>query len=217
MLPQSMIGALVQGDGVAQTPTRKGRTNAQVVTDAHGRFHEAASRLKIFFISNGFLGVTSAAAWLTPVAAAAATLLTLYNPGNSGVLASILQAKVALLSGTTEVGEYVWNYHVNTTITATPNAVSKCTNIGAAGAGTTPAGNCRGFANTALTGGVAGLEGPPIQTLNVATGNDFAQPIDGSVIVPQQCAATIGAPTNGTSAVVYGAILYEEVPIPSAA
>ena len=208
MLSACFTGAYLNSDGSANLQLRKGRTNASVVTDAHGRFHEASSRAKILSMSNGFAGVTSAAAWLTPVAAAAATCLTLYNPSNSGVLASVLQVHVALLSGTTEIGEYVWNFHANTTITATANATTRSAN-----AGNTSGAICKGFANTALTGGVAGIEGAAITTLNVATGNDAVANVDGSVTIPSQNAATIGAPTNGTSAVIYASILYEEVPV----
>lgn len=196
---------------------RLGRDGALVTTDAHGRFHEAASRSKLFFVSNGIAGVTSAAAWLSPVAAAAATLLSLWNSGSAvtGNAFSILQTQLGLVSGTVEVGSYVYNFHpVAGPISATPNAVSKCLNTSLTQglATTSPSGAGRGFSNTAITAGLVGYEANPICHTPAVVGGSLTHNADGMVYVPGGSMVTIGAPTNGTSAVVYGAMIYEETP-----
>lgn len=201
-------------DGAFGMEHRRDRTNAIVCTDAHGRFHEASTRNKLFSVSTGFLGVTAAAANLVPPAAAAATFLTLYNPPGSGVNLSVLRTKVSYLSGTIEVGTLAYCHHPNTTnITATPNAVCKNQNVGLAGSGTTPAGNARGYAQTALTGGAVSFEGDQIGALPNVAGTTITDNVDGAITVPPGAALTIGLPTNGTAMVAAGSILYEEVPL----
>jgi hypothetical protein len=185
-----------------------------VVTEAHGRYTEASRRGKLYSIGTGFLGTTAAAAHLNPVAAAAATLLTLYNPKGSGVELSILRVCGDFISGTVEVGCYCFDFHPEAVITATPNAVAKCLRAGeAAGQGTTPAGKARGFTGTALTGGAAGVEGPTIGMWATAGTQRLEREINGAITVPQGCAVTIAAPTNGTSAVSAWTIEYEELDI----
>jgi hypothetical protein len=218
----NQVAAGVVGPGLAAgypdntaVNQRFGRSGALVVTEAHGRFHEAASRLKLFFLSNGIAGVASAAAWLSPVAAAAATCLSLWNPSTSGVAFSILQTQLGLASGTVEVGSYVYNFHpVAGPITATANAVTKTLSAGASTglATTSPSGSGRGYSNTAITAGLVGYEGNPIGDTPAVVGGSITHNADGMDYVPAGSMITIGAPTNGTSAVVYASMVYEEVP-----
>jgi hypothetical protein len=212
----SYIGIQSLADGPSGGTFRQSRDGAQVVTDAHGRFHEAAFRNKLFMASNGLAGITSAAAWLGPVAAAAATCLTLWNGATTGVGMSTLQTTLALCSGTVEVGAYQYNHHpLSGPVTATPNAVAKCLNVGsnAGQVSGTQAGNMKGFINTAVTGGLVAYEGGPIGETPAVVGGSITHNADGMIYTPPGAMLTIGAPTNGTSAVIYAAQYYEEIPL----
>lgn len=205
------VGVSSVSDG-AEVGARFSNTGALVTSQGHGRFAEASMRGNVYVISSPLAGTTAAAAHLSPVAAAAASLLTLYNPQSSGYLASILRVTGDFISGTVEVGTYTWNFHGICSISATPNAIAnKCLINGASAAA--PQGNMKGFADTALTGGLLGIQGPPIGMWATAGTQRFDQDIDGAIVIPEGCAATIAAPTNGTSTVARFSIWYEEIRI----
>lgn len=166
---------------------------------------------EIFVVTNGFLGVTSAAAWLSPVAAAAATCLSLWNSSSVHDL-YVIETRLTYFSGTVEVGNYVYNHHwANQNITATANAVTKCLSLDTQSTGTAAVGVGRGFSNTAITGGAAGFEGMPIGSFVNTAGTSIVHDVNGLIKIPPYCMLTIGAPTNGTSAVIGASITYRQV------
>jgi hypothetical protein len=59
--------------------------SALVTADGHGRYGEMGARGFVFSGGTGAAGTTIVAANNTPVAAAAASILSLYNPIGSGV------------------------------------------------------------------------------------------------------------------------------------
>lgn len=86
------VGPTAKADGSVALRGRVDKTNARVITNAHGVYHEAASRGRIFTGSN-LLGTA-----VTTQAGLSATTpaLTLSNPTNSGYYASLLQITIAL-------------------------------------------------------------------------------------------------------------------------
>lgn len=187
------------------------RESALVVGNANGFYAEAARRGRVFVASTPLAGITAAAAHLSPVAAAAATLLSLHNPPSSGKLLSILRVTGDFLSGTVEVGQYCWNFHGASSVsTAQAAALTRCAYVDGAAS---PSGGsvAKAFANEAITGGLVGLQGPAIGMWATAGTQRFDQLIDGMIVVPQGCMVTVAAPTNATSTVSAWSIWYEEL------
>lgn len=190
---------------------RLSRESALAVAPANGYYAEAVRRGNVYVASTPLAGITAAAAHLSPVAAAAATLLSLHNPPSSGKVLSILRVTGDFISGTVEVGTYCWNFHGSSSVSAVQSAAltRKCFIDGAS----SPAGGtvAKAFANEAITGGLVGLQGPNIGMWATAGTQRFDQLIDGMIVIPQGCMATIAAPTNGTSTVSAWSIWYEEL------
>lgn len=165
----------------------------------------------LYEISNGFAGATSTTAWLTPVAAAAATCLSLWNSSATSNLV-IKEVGVTLLSGTVAIGAYNLNFHYNcTAISATANAIHRKLGTATRATGTASIGVGRGFAATAITAGLVGYEGVSIgQTpAVVGSGKAVREFHDGLLVGPYDM-VTIGAPTAAASAVIHAYIVYSE-------
>lgn len=204
-------GQQVVADG-SQSTLRLDRNNALVQTQAHGSYTEPTRRGTVFVASTPLAGITAAAAHLSPVAAGAATLLSLYNPSSSGVELAILRVTGDFLSGVVEVGTYCWNFHGFANVSAAQSA--ELTRSGRISGSSSPdASKARAFANEAITGGVLGLQGPNIGMWATAGTQRFDQLIDGMIVVPQGCMVTIAAPTNAITTVSAWSIWYEEVAI----
>lgn len=85
MLNELRTGLISSVDG-AVNPGRSDRTGAQVITGAHGLYHEPTSRGAVFMVASQ-AGVTSQAGL-----SATTPVLTLFNPKGSGINASIIFA-----------------------------------------------------------------------------------------------------------------------------
>lgn len=77
-------------DSTLHDEKRLGRTLAQITQDAHGRYHEAASRGNLYHAS------MQAGAALGTALTSTAVTLTLYNPADSGVVLSIVEIAAAI-------------------------------------------------------------------------------------------------------------------------
>lgn len=106
-------------DGV-DVELRGDSTGAQVVTDAHGRYHEGAVRRQLYTLDSD--AVTLAAANTTKGAMGTAKFINgFWNPPGSGFNASILRARISVTSGT-PTGPFCFNYfptQLNVTSAAT--------------------------------------------------------------------------------------------------
>jgi hypothetical protein len=87
-----VIGPVSQADGT-YARMRQDKNGAVVVTDAHGRHYEAASRGKLF--AAVYSAGQAPGATITTTAPA-----VLYNPAGSGILVAIKRVRVAYVSGT---------------------------------------------------------------------------------------------------------------------
>lgn len=83
------VGPTIGGSGTA-APFRADVTGAQAVTDAHGRYAEAARRGKVFYAAS------QAATAVSVALTATYTGLVVYNPPNTGVNLEILNCGIAL-------------------------------------------------------------------------------------------------------------------------
>jgi len=105
------IGPLPQADGAGLGLVRGGRTGEFVISDAHGRFQEAATR---GFLYSGGMTLTSIAnaTFSTATLGATATpIVGVWNPLTSGKNLVVLQVKVAPVNTalqTTGAGALMW-------------------------------------------------------------------------------------------------------------
>ncbi len=204
------VGPKAPGTG-AVTGARFDLNGSLATVQAHGVYAEPSRRGAIFVASTPLAGTTAAAAHLSPVAAAAATLLSLHNPIGSGVELSILKVTGDFISGTVEVGTYCWNFHGASSVSAVQSAaLTRCARVNGTSSG---AGKAKAFTGEAITGGLLGLQGPNIGMWATAGTQRFEVPVDGLITVPEGCMVTIGAPTNATSTVSAWSIWYEELAI----
>lgn len=176
------------------------------------RFARAVKEGRAYSISTPLAGTTAAAAHLSPVAAAAATLLSVYNPQTSGYVANVWRVTGDFISGTVEVGTYTWNFHGSATVTAAQSA-ALTRNLLVSGAASPDGCPFKGFTGETITGGVLALQGPPIGMWATAGTQRMDQWIDAAIQIPQGGMVTIGAPTNATSTVSAWSIWVEAVVI----
>ena len=220
MMLEGHVGPVVVADGNDQQ-IRQAKDSALVVTDAHGRFYEAASRGQVFSGMTAVAGTTVVAANNTPVAAGAASILSLYNPLGSTVYIELLKTFLMLVSGTPAAGAYVYNTAFNQNITATQNngnssGAAPQSNVasGAAGIG-------KIFTQTALTGsgaqvllrpvGIAPFAGAIAAT---SAGLIITDVSDGDIVLPPGGLLTIASPGTGTTQVVAAGFEWNEVKQP---
>src|ERR1041384_3537743 len=117
---QGQVGPRTMQDGGA-ADLRQSRTGDLVVCHGHGRFYEPSSRGSMFAVSTVNTGTTVVTANASPVGAAAASLLSLYNPTGSGINAVVLRTIIGTISGTPGAGCFSYNMAWGQTLTETQN------------------------------------------------------------------------------------------------
>lgn len=194
---------------------RLGNSLEQIIGDAHGRYSEAGRLGRVHTVTTAVAGTTVVAGNVSPVAAAAASILSLWNPTGSGMELSILRVILAFISGTPGAGPWVLNGAGGQVITATENAAPVCHRSGFARS------VAKGFTQTALTG--SGLQallrfigGAVLFAGAIAAttpGQGVQDELAGDVHVPEGGLLSIAAPAVGTTLIVAAAITFEEIPI----
>ena len=212
ILIEGQVGPRVVQDG-SNTELRQARLGSLVTTPAHAVGYEAVSRQKMFTVGTAMAGTTVVAANAAPPAAAAATILSLYNPPCSGVVAVMMKCVIGNISGTPGVGAFTYCVSYGNTISAAQNVTPRCMYYG----GSAPL--CRGYSQTALTGGLVHVVLRPIGHASFAgaiaatTPNmDFTDYLNGEIVIPQGGVLTIADCATGTSHVVWANFTWEEVP-----
>jgi hypothetical protein len=217
---EGRVGPNIASDG-SEDAVRLGRDLSVIVSDGHGSNYEACSRGRIFSAMTSAAGTTIVAANVTPVAAAAATILSIYNPASSGVNVEILKTWVNFISGTPGAGAFVYNVAFMQNISASSN------NQGVAGLSPVPnlpnggVGSAKAFVQTALTGGTGAqilLRPMGISLFAAAIAGTtpvlaFYDPVDGEIVLPPGALLSIAAPAVGTTVLVAAGITFQEVPL----
>lgn len=207
----------VRGEGVG-IDSRATKNGATVVADAGGQFGEATSRGEVFTVMGAVVGTTIVAAHVSPIAGAAATPLSLYNPIGSGKNLEVLKAHLLPISGTPGVGSFVWNIAYNQTITATPNNMAVAAALPVCNLPGASVSVAKGYTATALTGSTAQVAIGPITTFfggAIAATTPITPDVvvDGMIVVPPGGLLSIAAPATGTTFVIGLGITYREVAI----
>jgi len=219
---EGQAGPRQVADG-SMTELRQGRTGELCWSPCHGSMAEAAVRGKLFSGGTVATGTTIVAGNVSPVGAAAASILSIYNPfaGTSANVNAILHRIVLThISGTPGAGQYLTlDFAYNQVVTATPN------NNGTAGlmpvnhlaGGNT--GMCQIYTQTALTGAAAQTFFRHLGAVSFATALAATTPnlcynevLDGEIVIPPGGLLSIGAAATGTSHVVAASFTWEEVP-----
>ncbi len=217
---EGQVGPRYVQDG-SSTEYRLSKDGSAVTVDAHGRFYEASYRGTLFSGGTAVGGTTVAAANVSPPGAAAATVLSLYNPLSSGIVAALSKTVVVNVSGTPGAGN-AWSYDIayNQVITAAPNNFNVASAMPTSHYASSLTGKCVVYTQTALTGGGAHslfrvLGHVAFATALAATTPNlrFIDPVDGEIIVPPGGLLTISPIATGTAHVVCASFTWEELPI----
>lgn len=216
---ETLVGEMVSGDGRGQGRLRQGRDGSEIVSQGHYPLYEQTSRGRLFAVGTALTGTTIVAGNVAPPGAAAATVLSIYNPTGSGFNLEILMGMVLHLSGTPGAGAWAWCAGAAsgaTAITATPNATPQNMLMG----GTVSVAS--GFTQTALTAGPAHTTRRMFPTAQFAgaiaattPGQSVVDQVDGGIVVPPGFVLTLAPPAAGTTHIVAAAILFAQVALPT--
>lgn len=218
MLSEGKVGIRVLNDG-AQAEMRLDKTAAQVTTNAHGQYCEAAMQGKLFSVG---MGQTALSANTITLTATTTPIVGVWNPLNSDVNLVLLKAKLQIaVAGNSAVapGAFVW-------------AVS--TNNGAISTGLNPlnrktlqqtGSRAKGYnISTALTGLTTNLviqHAAAFGTMVAAQGataspiisGDAVEEFDGSIIIPPGGVLALLNTISTTTVSVASMLLWEEIPL----
>lgn len=210
------VGPTFGGSGTA-SPFRADVTGAQVVTDAHGHFGEAALRKQLYtaFLSQGTS--TVAAGNIAAAAAGASTQFAVWNPQGSTVNLVLLKLKIQQYSGTPTAGGLTlstFNAAAVASTLATAGAVKNNSINGPVGQGLCLA----SAAGAALTGGLVltTLMGLSLSSSATAlaspAGVVYTELFDGEVVVPPGFGVVPTWAGAGTTYLVGYSLTWEETP-----
>ena len=208
------VGPQLTNDGNTPPSGRQGKTGEATVSQAHGKYYEAASRAVLF--TAGDQGIGAAAASLTIGTTA---LLSLYNPTGSGKRLSIKRVRIGYFSGTLGAGAFYHALSAPAGFAVAPSgtaAASNCTDAGNQ-SGVAAVGVCK-ITATVVAPGSAVLG--PICSLgaalaSTALGLTYAnEDVDGEIVVePGNYYHIQGVTAAGSTPKVSVAVTWEEVPI----
>lgn len=205
---QGLVGPQSKADGTF-APARLDKTAALVVQNAHGKYHEAAARGKLFIASIGVAGVAPGTALSTSPA------LTLWNPSNSGILVSIKQVFVGYVSGTLGAGMLV--HAQNASQVAAPTGGTELTVLAAILNSTK--GSARAFTGSTISATSTLVRASMAMGAALATTATFPSitmdEVDGAIVVPAGVAWCYqGVAAAGTSPLLTFSVVYEEIAVP---
>lgn len=212
LLAEQRTGPITSNDG-AVNAVRGDKTGAQVVTDGHGRYQEAAVRGALFSLSNVAYTIVAGNA----SAGALGTILFIngfFNPINSGKNAVILRHKFQTTSGTPG-GPLVYNFYcgLNITSAATGTIRGGILSNSAASSSMIPQVAVIIAATPAATP-AALVYGPADGPAAIAAGAGLYSGTDetaGSIVVPPGCVFGVAATATGTTQIVGDQLVWEEV------
>lgn len=122
---QTKVGEIVTVDG-GQSEIRQGKTGESIMGFSHGRFHEAATRGKLFSGGMTLTSISNATFSTATLGATCTPIVGIWNPNaqGSGKYASILQAKLQTIITALQVtgaGAYMWAVSQNNFSISTGN------------------------------------------------------------------------------------------------
>jgi|ERR1051326_8829853 hypothetical protein len=218
------VGPKVLADGAIAT-ARGEKSGSLLVTDAHGRFQEAAYRGALFSAGMTATSIANVTFTTATTGATATPIIGVWNPLFSGKNLVILQARVQLINTnatTTSPGAFMWMS--NTGQSAISTGIVPLSRLSLVASGSV----AKGFANTALTGMTGALTVQEASGLQPANGSNYSQvgtaagfafggvelvtdPIDGAFIVPPGGVLGLFCTTTPVAVSAASSILWEEI------
>lgn len=218
MIAEGQVGPVVRGDG-AYGELRMDKTAAIVVTDAHARYAEAASRGTLFSLNLAATTTGVAAGNIAGAAAAAVTQFALLNPLTSGKNLVLVRFGMGVISGTPGAGPIFHGYipNISTITAASPGGTVRNNLVGGGSASiATPWALAAG---SAMTGGQAPVthsvaDFSSTGTAQASVGELKAiELIDGAIVVPPGSGWLPLWGAAGTSLLNAYSITWEEVAV----
>jgi hypothetical protein len=204
------VGAVTGADGTSQQ-SRAGKTGEQIVSQAHGKYYEGASR------GNVYSACVPAATGVAPGTALGATAaFALQNPKGSGKRLAIKKVSAGYVSGTLGAGAV---FHCANTNPAAAQVTG--------GTAVTPTNNDLGAANNSVAVCQFNTTLPatptalyPFCNLGAEVAATAVQPqtvtedVDGAIVVEPGCCWSLEAvAAAGSSPLMTFGVVWEEVPI----
>ena len=217
---EGQVGPRYVADG-ANTELRLGRNGELVCADAHGRYYEAGYRGKLFSASTAVAGVTLISEMASLVAANKQTVLSVYNPVQSGVIGILHRIVLVNISGTPGAGNgWALEGQYGQTLTTQTNNLATAGLPPTAHYPSASAGQLVCF--TALATGTTGADVllRPLPFVSFATALaattpnlSYVEDVNGEIAIPPGAIITIAPPALGTTHVVVASMSWEEVPL----
>lgn len=214
------------GGGGTFKPFTSGISGAQRVTDAHGRFTDAAQAGRLFCGGSTILAINNATFTVATTGATATPIIGLWNPLNSGKNLSVLQASLSVVLtavAATGPGGFVWMVSLGNSVISTGSTPFNRSTLSAAGS------FAKFYAGTALTGMTGTLVTMCGSALNGGSAENVSftatavamqtmsvpsvENVDGGILVPPGGVLALMATTTPVAHSVVPAIMWEELPI----
>lgn len=210
---RTLVGAVVGADGSRFT-LRGSKTGGLVISAEHGGYHEAASRGNLYVQAVKSATVTATTDISPLPATTGRSLVGVYNPKGSGKILSILKIGISTVSGTPG-GPFYIDAVPNCGVAASLAASSTPINLFTLQAGGSVA---RGLAaavpaQVAVATMLRPLGGPAAVAVGAGP-YQVDEFIDGSITLVEDSLLSIGAHATGTSHVISGYIIWEEITKP---
>ena len=205
---QGKVGPQFLADGTIADP-RLGKSGETITQDAHGRYFEMGYRNKSFLASTAVGGVAPGTALSTTPPFA------LWNPPNSGVIASINKAQFGYVSGTLGGGSIVWAQY--TAQVSAPTTGTVLTPVSAM-TGSNTSGSIKAYQGSTVAGTPTIVRPSIIIGAFLATTATISPPIFDEVagellIAPGSLLCLHGVAAAGTSPLILFSVYWEEVPV----
>lgn len=219
-------GALWGGTG-SPAPFTSLQSGAQRVSDAHGRFMDAALQGRLFSTGMTTTAITNATFTTATLTATCTPIIGVWNPVGSGRNLVILQAKLnAVVTASTATGGGAFVWVASTGQSAITTGLTPLNRFSLTASGSI----AKGFASTALTGLSGSLVVYEASALNGGVVGNFSQVgtavgfvpgptpatvdnVDGAIIVPPGGVLALLCTTTPVAISVASSLLWEEVPI----
>jgi len=214
MIVQGNVGQPAISTIAPGTPVtaRLGGLADLIITELQGRYFENVYRGNVFTASQAAVGSTIITANVSPVAAGAAALFTLYNVAGNTKNAVILRTVINQISGTPGGGLVFNVIPAPCGITAAGN-LTPLNNLNFAAAGS----QMRILSQTALTGSAAATMFRPIGGPAAIAAGAGVYSVDeetaGDIVVVPGAALIIAATATGTTNIVACSLTWAEVPV----
>ncbi len=203
------VGPQQKADGNEIATGRQAKTGESVVTSAHGKYYEAASRGVLYAAGDQGAGV------VVQVTITTTGILSLHNPLKSKFRLAIKKVAIAYFTGTLGAGAFYHAFNpVGTTLPTSGTVLaSSCTNIG-----NIQAAAAVGVASTGATVVAATVLWPFASSLPILASTAVAPPpwiedVDGAIVLEPggvyQLVGVFGG--AGSSPKVSCGILWEEI------